>query len=64
MLITAAVFQATMLPYIVTAVVGLVSHAVTAVPMLALVMAVRELVGDGVGAGVGPQTTPTLTHTS
>ncbi len=61
-----------MLPYIVTAVVGLVSHAVTAVPMLALVMAVRELVGDGVGAGVGDgvgagvglQTTPTLTHTS
>ncbi len=38
MLVTAAVFQPTMLPYVVVAVVGSVSHAVTAVPMLALVI--------------------------
>ena len=38
MLVTAAVFQLTMLPYVVVAVVGLVTHAVTAVPMLPSVM--------------------------
>ena len=38
MLVTDAVFQPTMLPYVVVAVVGLVIHAVTAVPMLPLVM--------------------------
>jgi hypothetical protein len=38
MLVTAAVFQSTMLPYAVAAVVGLVSHAMTATPMLHCVM--------------------------
>jgi hypothetical protein len=38
MLVTAAVFQPPMLPYVVVAVVGLVIHAVTAAPMLASVM--------------------------
>ena len=40
MLVTAAVFQSPMLPYVVVAVLGLVTHAVTAVPMLPSVMAV------------------------
>jgi hypothetical protein len=40
MLVTAAVFQPTILPYVVIAVVGLVAHAVKAVPMLASVMGV------------------------
>jgi hypothetical protein len=40
MLVTAAVFHSTMLPYVATAVVGFVAHAVTAVPMFAFVMAV------------------------
>jgi hypothetical protein len=40
MLLTEAVFQLTMLPYFVVAVVGLATHAVTAAPMLPLVMAV------------------------
>ena len=40
MLVTAAVFQPTMLPYVAAAVVGLVTHAVAAVPMFAFVMAV------------------------
>ena len=44
MLVTAAVFQPTMLPYVAVAVVGLVIHAVTAVPMLASVMAVTACV--------------------
>ena len=38
MLVTAAVFQPPMLPYVVVAALGLVIHAVTAVPMLASVM--------------------------
>ena len=40
MLVTAAVFQPAIGPYVVVAVVGLVTHAVTAVPMLPFVMAV------------------------
>ncbi len=40
MLVTAAVFQSTIGPYVVVAVVGLVAHAVTAVAKFALVMAV------------------------
>ena len=40
MLVTAAVFQSAIGPYVVVAVVGLVSHAVAAVPMFVLVMAV------------------------
>jgi hypothetical protein len=39
MLVTAAVFQSAIGPYVVVAVVGLVSHAVAAVPMFASVMA-------------------------
>jgi hypothetical protein len=38
--VTDAVFQSAMLPYVVAAVPGLVTHAVTAVPMFAFVMAV------------------------
>jgi hypothetical protein len=38
--VSAAVFQPTMLPYVVAAVPGFVTHAVTAVPMLPFVMAV------------------------
>jgi hypothetical protein len=38
MLVTAAVFQFPIGPYVVAAVVGLVTHAVTAAPMLAFVM--------------------------
>jgi hypothetical protein len=40
MLVTTAVFQSAMLPYVVVAVLGLVNHAVTAVPMFVFVMAV------------------------
>ena len=40
MVVTAAVFQPTMLPYVVVAVVGFVIHDVTAVSMLESVMAV------------------------
>ncbi len=40
MLVTAAVFQSAIGPYVVVAVTGLVSHAVTAVKMFVLVMAV------------------------
>jgi hypothetical protein len=40
MLVTAAVFQSAIGPYVVVAVVGLVSHAVAAVSMFALVTAV------------------------
>ncbi len=40
MLVTAAVFQSAMFPYVVAAVVGLVNHAVAAVPMFVCVMAV------------------------
>jgi hypothetical protein len=40
MVVTAAVFQSAIGPYVVVAVVGLVSHAVAAVLMFALVMAV------------------------
>jgi hypothetical protein len=43
MLLTAAVFQSAMLPYVVAAVVGFVTHAVTAVAMFAFVMAVCVL---------------------
>jgi hypothetical protein len=43
MLVTAAVFQSAMLPYVAAAVVGLVTHAVTAVAMFAFVMAVCVL---------------------
>ena len=38
--VTDAVFQSAMLPYVVAAVPGLVTHAVTAVPMFVFVMAV------------------------
>jgi hypothetical protein len=38
MLVTAAVFHSTMLPYVVDAVGRLVVHAVTAMPMLPFVM--------------------------
>ena len=38
MLLTAAVFQPVMLPYVVVAVVGFVIHAVAAAAMLASVM--------------------------
>ena len=41
MLLTPLTSQSPMLPYVVTVVAGLVSHAVTAVPMLASVMALR-----------------------
>ena len=40
MLVTAAVFQSAIGPYVVVAVLGLVSHSVAAVPMFPLVMAV------------------------
>jgi hypothetical protein len=40
MLLTAAVFQSAMLPYVETAAVGFIAHAVTAVPMFVFVMAV------------------------
>ena len=40
MLVTAAVFQSAMLPYVAAAVVGFVAHAVAAVPMFVFVMAV------------------------
>ena len=40
MLVTAAVFQSAIGPYVVVAVTGSVSQAVAAVPMFALVMAV------------------------
>ena len=40
MLVTLAMFQPAMLPYVVVAVAGLVTHAVTAAPMLLLVIAV------------------------
>ena len=40
MVLTAAVFQSAMFPYVVAAVVGLVAHAVAAVPMLVSVMGV------------------------
>jgi hypothetical protein len=40
MLLTAEVSQSTMLPYVVAAVTGLVTHSVTAVPMFVFVMAV------------------------
>ncbi len=40
MLVTAAVFQSAIGPYVVVAVVGLVPHAVAAVLMFVLVMAV------------------------
>ena len=40
MSVTAAVFQPTMLPYVVAAVTGSVTHAVAAVPMLAFVTVV------------------------
>jgi hypothetical protein len=40
MVVTAAVFHSAIGPYVVVAVVGLVSHAVAAVPMFALVIAV------------------------
>ena len=38
MLVTAAVFQSAMLPYVAAAVAGLVAHAVAAVPTLLFVM--------------------------
>ena len=47
MLVTATVFQSPMLPYVVAAVVGLVSHRVTAAPMFASVMVVWELTWAG-----------------
>ena len=47
MLVTAAVFHSTMLPYVVVAVLGLVTHAFTAVTMLAFVMAVIEVTWAG-----------------
>jgi hypothetical protein len=40
MLVTAAVFQSAIEPYVVVAVTGLVTHAVAAAAMFALVMAV------------------------
>ena len=53
MLVTAAVFQSAIGPYVVCAALGLVTHAVTAVPRFASLMTVSEAVGAGVGAGVG-----------
>ena len=44
MLLTAEVSQSTMLPYVVVAVLGLVTQAVTAAPMLLFVMAVKAWV--------------------
>ena len=43
MSLTAAVFHATMLPYVVAAVVASVSHAVTAVRMLLFVMHMAQV---------------------
>jgi hypothetical protein len=43
MLVTAAVFQSAMLPYVVVAVVGSVAHNVTAAPMLLFVMHVAHI---------------------
>jgi hypothetical protein len=43
MLLTALTSQSAMLPYVVAAVVGFVTHAVAAVPMFAFVMAVCVL---------------------
>ncbi len=47
MLVTAAVFQSAMLPYIAAAAVGLVAHAVAAVPMFPFVMAVCAATSAG-----------------
>ena len=46
MLLTAAVFQSEMGPYVVTAVVGVVTHAVAADSMFPCVMAVKATAGD------------------
>jgi len=56
MLVTAAVFQSAIGPYVVCAVLGSVTHPVTAVPRFASVMTLSE--GAGVGAGVGDEVGP------
>ena len=57
MLLTAAVSQPAMLPYVAAAVVGLVIHAVTAVAMFAFEMAVCVLGSAVLGSAVlHPQT--------
>ena len=48
MSVTAAVFQPTMLPYVVAAVTGSVTHAVAAEPMLVSVMVVSAVLGTAV----------------
>jgi hypothetical protein len=53
MLLTAAVFQSAMLPYVAAAVVGMVAHAVAAVAMLASVMAVKAVGVSVVDVGGG-----------
>jgi hypothetical protein len=53
MLLTAAVSQSPMLPYVVAAVSGLVTHAVTAVPMFDCVMHVSEQLAPHILAHVG-----------
>ncbi len=57
MVVTAAVFQSAMLPYVVAAVVGLVAHAVAAVPMFTFVMAVCDC-APGVNAQLKMRTVP------
>ena len=56
MLVTVAVFQPTMSPYVVVAVVGLVAHSVMAVPMLASVMAVTACVPGAASSSVARAT--------
>jgi hypothetical protein len=53
MLLTAAVFQPAMSPYVVAAVPGLVTHAVTAVPMFDCVMHASEQLAPHMVAHVG-----------
>jgi hypothetical protein len=68
MLVTAAVFQSAMLPYVAAAVVGSVAHAVAAAPMFAFVMAVWQLTWAGreastaVATSLTPKHNPTRAH--
>jgi hypothetical protein len=57
MLVTASVFHSTTLPYVATAVVGLVAQASTAAPMLPFVMAVCPC-ATGVKAQLKVSTAP------
>jgi hypothetical protein len=58
MLVTAAVFQSAMMPYVIAAVVGLVAHAVTAAPMLPFVIVVGCACATGMKAQLKMSTPP------